>query len=154
MQKNDIRPSKARIMFRSWLFGLVAISVPTGFACLVYFRQAENPDPFRCLQWVVLALAAYTACWMVLGNVTLIEGEFLFAEYGGNTNRLQRLLFRDGRVWVFSDPPDIPLWTGRKPGCALYVAVCENFLGRVNILYRMVNLYNGQNEWFDDDSRY
>jgi len=151
MKKSDVDRRKAWTMFKSWLGGLACLSVAAGFIGLVYFRQVDEPDLFRCLQFVLMFFAAYTAGWMVLGNVTLIEGQFLFAEYGGTGNRLRRLHFRDGRVWTFSEPLNIRLWSGPKPGCLLDVAVCENFLGRVSILYRMVNCYNGENEWFDDD---
>ncbi|MFA6604317.1 MAG: hypothetical protein WCT10_05830 [Patescibacteria group bacterium] len=152
MKKTDVRPDKTRAMFISWLDGLLCLTLLSAFVYLIFFfRFAEKPAAVLCLQLAAIIVLGYSIWWMLFADVRLVEGEFLFAEYGGVGNRLLRLRFRDGLVWEFSEPPDIPLRLEPKDGCRLYVSVYENFFGRVSIRYCMINCYSGENEWLDDD---
>ncbi len=145
MKDRDQRPG-ALIMFKSWISGSVFVLILFALACfLVEAGRAENLLSVRYLHVALLAIAGYSAWWMRFGWVRMVEGEYLHAEYGGTGNLLQRIIFRNRQPWQLSAPLPLALNFRDRNGCVLYVSVWENFLGANKIMFRMINMYTGEN---------
>jgi len=151
-----IRRAKDMALFRSWLIRTLIMLGFFAAACFMAEEgRFENLFTVRYLQLTSLAVVGHSAFWMLFGWIRVVEGEYLHAEYGGVGNRLQRIIFRNRPSWTLTEPLNLPLEFKSRNGCILYVSVWENFLGRNKIMYRMINLYTGENAspWDDEDGR-
>ncbi len=156
-EKAKAGPAKGRAMLGSYASGLLFVLILFALACfLVEQGRLEELLAVRYLHLALLTVVAYSAYWMRFGWVRMVEGEYLHAEYGGTGNLLQRIIFRDRQPWQLSQPLPLPLDLRRKDGCVLYVSVWENFLGRNRVMFRMINMYTGENAdpWDDQDGCY
>jgi len=147
MGRKTRNASRTSAMIWSWLFWAsvaVAISV-----VLMFIHEGPTLDrggllTAAHLKLVLPMLIGATVLWAIGGWFMVAEGEFQLAEYGGVGNGLQRVRFRDGRVWELRRPLNYPFEVERPDGCALYVSVWENFLGQSAIRYYIVDLYSGE----------
>ena len=145
MKNNKGNASKGLKLLGSWSFGAVCmLAVLLSAGLIMEIRQETELLGSSCLWLTALATCTYTILWMSFGWVKVVEGDYLYAEYGGAENRLQRLVFRDRAAWQFDRPLDLVFDLETRPGYASFVSVWENFHGRNRLMYRLVDLRTGK----------